>query len=425
VVLKAGYQLLPVSDKSKKMQRKCSFTDLELTHFAQLLEGEGDDETAGAATLTMTDEYYGEPGKSSIKYESDLAPYKPRCDVVLKGHSYAPKGKPTKDWIARARLIARPAGSKEEEREPQVAMDKSLKIMGSRKFERSIIGWSICAPEPTDKKPLLWEYAFGGASATRNPDADKQFEKPYLINEVCYTNPLGGGWVDQQWFEILKKADIDLPKELSAPSILYPRDEFETLIQTKNPPIDVPQGYEYRVMTQAAKDYPIQPAGFSWVGRSWIPRLSHAGTYDHHWQEKRWPNLPEDFDFSYWNGAPRDQQIPFPESNFTLELLNLTPARHPEGGLAITGGTYAVVQMPSHRAGLIIRTRDGLMLPMAMTIDTIVFDTDQMQVNVSWRAAVLKSVDVRVIETRFEQDPAAHLIRIQDPQDQSIEVSYG
>ena len=32
-----------------------------------------------------------------------------------------------------------------------------------------------------------------------------------------------------------------------------------------------------------------------------------AGTYDDSWKQTRWPGLPEDFDFGYWNCAPEDQ----------------------------------------------------------------------------------------------------------------------
>src|SRR5689334_13332147 len=44
--------------------------------------------------LVMTDEFTGEPGFSAPRYEIDLAPRKPRCDVLLNGSAYAPGGKP-------------------------------------------------------------------------------------------------------------------------------------------------------------------------------------------------------------------------------------------------------------------------------------------------------------------------------------------
>ncbi len=38
--------------------------------------------------ITMADEYWGEPGQSPIKYESDLAVFKPTTDLILLGYAY-------------------------------------------------------------------------------------------------------------------------------------------------------------------------------------------------------------------------------------------------------------------------------------------------------------------------------------------------
>lgn len=47
----------------------------------------------GSVPLCMIDEFWGEMGQSSIEVESDLTPYKPKCDVILNGHAYTPHGK--------------------------------------------------------------------------------------------------------------------------------------------------------------------------------------------------------------------------------------------------------------------------------------------------------------------------------------------
>jgi hypothetical protein len=457
VIVKAGYRLRSIETAKKAVVDRCSFSDRPLTHFLELLEGDGDEETAGAVPIVMADEYVGDVGNSSVKYESDLAPYKPRCDVVVSGRSYAPNGRAADKWMTRVRISIGEKCSTEStnvDLEPlnpmmnlsaeqlaaiktqadrdiqtaktlkqRVLLDKSLQIFGERWFKKTFLGWSLTATQPVENVSLLWEYSFGGAAVIKNPDSEAS--NAYLLNEVCYTNPLGCGWLDQRWQKLLKKAGLEIPDSLPAPRILNVGETIESPHQSTNPPIDVPQGYEYRVMAQAAKDYIMKPAGLSWVGRSWIPRLPHAGTYDHQWQESRWPGLPEDFDFGYWNGAPADQQIPFPPEDFTLELLNLTPAKYPECGIQTEIGTYVAAQLPGHRACLLIRTKDGLMLPMPMTIDTIVIDTEKMHVNLSWRVGVLKSIDARVIEARFERNLHAPLIRIQDPEDETREVSYG
>src|SRR5262249_15593717 len=44
--------------------------------------------------LTVTDEYFGEMNRSSVKHESDLAPAKPKCDVIVIGSAHSPTGEP-------------------------------------------------------------------------------------------------------------------------------------------------------------------------------------------------------------------------------------------------------------------------------------------------------------------------------------------
>ncbi|NJO16833.1 MAG: DUF2169 domain-containing protein [Thioploca sp.] len=41
--------------------------------------------------LIEADTFTGEPGLSAPVYETDYAPYKARCDVVLNGTAYAPQ----------------------------------------------------------------------------------------------------------------------------------------------------------------------------------------------------------------------------------------------------------------------------------------------------------------------------------------------
>ena len=45
--------------------------------------------------IKLEDEYWGEPGESSIRVPSDMSLAKPGTDVVLLGHAYAPRGRAT------------------------------------------------------------------------------------------------------------------------------------------------------------------------------------------------------------------------------------------------------------------------------------------------------------------------------------------
>uniref|UniRef100_UPI0012F9FC18 DUF2169 domain-containing protein n=1 Tax=Chitinibacter sp. GC72 TaxID=1526917 RepID=UPI0012F9FC18 len=59
--------------------------------------------------LTFEDTFWGEMNQSSESTESDLAPYKPKCDVLLHGSAHAPGGKPAQRVGVRLRILAGPA----------------------------------------------------------------------------------------------------------------------------------------------------------------------------------------------------------------------------------------------------------------------------------------------------------------------------
>ena len=114
--------------------------------------------------------------------------------------------------------------------------------------------------------------------------------------------------------------------------------------------------------------------------------------------------MPRDFDFAYWNGAPVDQQIEFPPPNLRIELFNLTdPSLTPSG--------YAQVEMPGHRAFVLLRLFNGALLPLPMLTDTLRIDTEAMTLALTHRISLPNHLGIRVLEARFETDPKAPLIK--------------
>lgn len=141
------------------------------------------------------------------------------------------------------------------------------------------------------------------------------------------------------------------------------------------------------------------------MGRAWTPRIQRAGTYDDDWTQKRWPYLPVDFSMGYWNCAPDDQQIGFPSSSMTIELLNLSdPALTPKG--------YLKCRMPGHRAAFLFHLRSGLLLGASPVIDTVHIDTAAMTIALVWRAAITVESGANVVDARFERDPSRELFRM-------------
>ena len=192
-------------------------------------------------------EHHGEPGKSSIRFESDLILTKTTTDVVVVGHACAPGGVPTTRMDVGVRVGP---------------VKKLLHVYGDRKW--GTLGPT--APEPFVKMPLVYERAFGGVDG-RSSHPDKDWE---------WRNPVGIG------FAVSRENAQGTP----VPNIEYPG---ETLgLWSDRPP----------------------PAGFGPIASHWQPRAGFAGTYDDQWMKTRQPLLPDDFDDRFFQAAPADQQAP-------------------------------------------------------------------------------------------------------------------
>jgi len=414
VAMKVGYRLQPIADSPGRFS-------------AVVMD-------RSPLPLCRADLYWGEEGLSSVREESDLAPFKPRCDVIINGHAHAPGGNPTEFWEAGVRLSApaprlvlnveppkpwRPGAPLTQEQlyawrdakqdaehrmatapTRQVFLDKHLRFSGPRRFERGFFGWSITDPEPALTVPLRWEYAFGGSSLIYPPsEQEHSTENHPALNEVCYSNPLGRGWLHDHHIRTARNVG-EVVKQLPAPQIEAIDSQITEPYFCERRDGDVTAGE----MRNAADSYPVQPAGFGVVGRPWAPRLALAGTYDNTWLQERSPGLPEDFDFAYWNGAPVDQQIDFPPPDLRIELFNLVDPRLSSNG-------RICVELPGHRPFILLRLRNGVMLPLPFLTDTLLIDTDAMTLSLTHRVSLPKALDLRVLEARFEVDPNAPLLK--------------
>ena len=219
--------------------------------------------------LIEADTFSGEPGFSAPIYESDYAPVKPRCDVLLHGSAYAPRGRP----VAKVTVSMR-VGS----------VTKSFAVVGKRRWQSTFVGVYATEPEPFRSLPISYDVAFGGA--------DRSFEDEKRHRFVL-ANPAGIGF----HANTAKDAIHDKP--------------LPTTEQTGKPITDPRGSY--------------QPMAFGPIGRGWEPRAKLAGTYDQKWQDDVFPFLPADFKEDYYQSAPADQQMSYPVGGEEVELINLTP----------------------------------------------------------------------------------------------------
>ena len=212
----------------------------------------------------LVPEYNGEAGMSSLRYDADLVAPKPTTDVVLNGTAYAPKGRPSNDFIVSIRVAQ---------------IEKAIRVVGNRRWKGGVFGLKTSTAEPITTLPIIYERAYGGYDHT-NPDPKKQRMDP--------RNPVGCG--------VVAKSKHRLGQPL--PNFEYPRGSLEK----------------------------SGPAGFGAIDGHWSPRRELQGTYDTAWQQNRLPLLPEDWDPHSLLCSPADQR-PNSHlfGGEPIELSNLTP----------------------------------------------------------------------------------------------------
>lgn len=272
--------------------------------------------------IVLADEYYGEPGQSAMRYGADMARFKPRCDVLFDACAHSPDGRPVRELQAGFELAG---------------LRKTVRAVGPRQWRSQLSGWALSAPEPFLKVPLTADYALGG---TRTFHQGGQ-----QLVEAHLHNPSGRGWAGRQ---TLKQFDGQ-----GAPQLEHP-----------DHPVTRP-------------DAMLLPCALSAVGRHWLPRRGHAGTYDDHWRRDVFPLPPADFDERFHQVAPEDQQMPYPTGGETVHLMHLVPDR-PALAFALPRLDMQV---------RVLRADYRQEAPVAVA-DTLFFEPDQRRFSVVWRASV-------------------------------------
>jgi hypothetical protein len=216
------------------------------------------------AAITLADEYYGEPGQSSVKYASDVSLTKTGTDVVLLGHACPANPPATEvDVVLKVGPLA-----------------KTVRIFGDRQWQQGLLSGRLSKPDPFERMPLMYERAFGGAD-TSVPD------RP----EAEVRNPVGVGF---------------RAKKSAAP-----------LVGAKAPNLEDPGQ-----MVSGPNDRP-PPAGFGFTAPNWEPRRTFGGTYDDKWKKERMPLVPSDFSARFFSCAsPGLATEGFLKGNEPVEVVN-------------------------------------------------------------------------------------------------------
>jgi hypothetical protein len=218
--------------------------------------------------LADADKFTAAPGLSAVTAECDWAPQKPRCDILLNGSAYAPRGRPTERVQVGIKL-----GN----------WQKVFAVVGNRVWRGGAIARAT-SPEPFAVMPISYDNAFGGID---NFHPDPGQHRAYMLN------PVGRGY-----HRLLEPYLVD---NTPAPNT-----------EEGNAPVTTPNG-DYR------------PMAFGAVGRNFASRFPLAGTYDQKWLDEVFPFLPADFKPAYFQAAPEDQQVEKIAGGEPVILLNLTP----------------------------------------------------------------------------------------------------
>ncbi len=275
---------------------------------------------ADQCPIELVDQYVGEPGESSVSYASDFSINKIATDIALLGHAY-------------------PANSTATEVKAGIQVGEAQKLVtvfGDRFWSRSMGIARMSAPKPFDRMPLVFERAFGGMDKSHPDEKHHEYEA---------RNPAGVGFRAKK-----SKRSVD---EAPLPNIEDPRN-----------------------LISGPDDRP-SPAGLGFIGPSWQPRLSFAGTYDAAWDQNRKPLLPDDFDDRFFNVSHPDLVCSgFLNGNEEVNAIGVAP-----------GGPIRFI-LPGVSPQCMVEARNTGEHPISLHLDKVVLEPDEQRLLLVWSGSL-------------------------------------
>jgi hypothetical protein len=130
--------------------------------------------------IALTDEHYEHDPQQSVRVASDLVPYRPHADVLLRGFACTHRGRPAPWLTVRLQVM----------RGDTPVLDKQVLVHG--------------APDPTNlgrripfmRAPLRWELASGGPWSAENPVGSTEAR---IFDPLQWDRPVGFGAVARGW----------------------------------------------------------------------------------------------------------------------------------------------------------------------------------------------------------------------------------
>lgn len=276
--------------------------------------------------LCDEDVWSAEVNDSSPLWESDYAPYKPKCDILVVNavsrppmsewhqaitQNLDPDSRPTaKRWTCglsvqwQNKNDGTDKADKAGHDHKTQSWEKFISVCGPRSF--GLLGMS--EPQAVSEVPIDWSLAYGGQ--IKQPEHD-------LLNPDGSIKTAAG---DKQW-DTLQANPVGCGLNRSYGKAV-PQLEMPSRLLQANPSYQASPTYKDGI--QHSK-YPS--VGLSATAKSWLPRRSLAGTYDDAWLQTQWPLPPLDHNYAFWNCAPLDQQIEHPHSHIQITTARLYGAQ--------------------------------------------------------------------------------------------------
>ena len=204
--------------------------------------------------LVEVDQFWGESHQSSIKQEQDLAPFKPKTDIIVNAHARVPLATetPLPEWPVALEIKDR--------------LFYEFYVRGPCQWQQQKNRWQRTEPKPVTSVPIRYELAYGGSA-------------PGDSGPLYYDyNPVGKGFVSEA---LLASGDAIAAAQIGDIAELMAAD-----IQS-----------------------PMAVHGLGAIAKTWLPRRASAGTFDDSWKNTRHPRMPKDYSFAFWNAAHQPLQM--------------------------------------------------------------------------------------------------------------------
>lgn len=150
------------------------------------------------------------------------------------------------------------------------------------------------------------------------------------------------------------------------------------------------------------------PAGFGPINPAWPQRAPKVGkAYGARWKKKRAPYYAEDFDWTYFNAAPKDQQLDgYLRGDERIVFQNL----HPTAPVFETA-------LPGLRIRAFVKDDKARFREVTMNLDTLFADLDAGKLYLTWRG-------LDEIETDDKKDVLWALVASEDLASEPLPVSH-